>query len=288
MGLSKPSVEFTLRLYKEGFFKGFKSVIELGAQDFHFQPRQKLYELLQQKLDIDQGIIVNEFNKALEKSTADDFHPDWFYHLLGFEMYRCIDADGRHDAFVWDLNFPIPDEHKGKYDLVTDHGTSEHVFNVYQAFKNIHDLAHKSSVIIQMLPFQGHVDHGFFNFQPCFFEDLAFENDYEILKKAVVIYHVEDNAESAQIIPYTKESFKETYFQDKGSEAIFAIAMRRRTNKDFKIPFHGIYGSSCLIPFYRRSFIQSWFQKLAVILLKNKNSVVRKIAKLAKKILEKN
>lgn len=284
MGISKPSVKFTLRLFKSGHLRGLRSVIELGAQDLHFQPRQTIQELLSKELDIEQAIIDREFKKALDRSTPDDFSPDWLYKLLGFESYNCVDADGRHDAFVWDLNLPIPEDHKGKYDLLTDHGTSEHVFNVYQSFKNIHDLTHKGSVIIQILPFQGHVDHGFFNFQPCLFEDLAFENDYEILEKSVIIYDVDDNAETARVIPYARETFKDTYYKDKSSEAIFAIAMRRNSDKDFRIPFHGIYGSSCLIPSYKRSFMQHWIHKMTISLFKGETSIGRRMIKLKNRI----
>lgn len=286
MGLSKSSVQFTLDQFNKGHFKGFESVIELGSQDLMYEPRQRLHEQLRKELpSLPPERIDEEFSTALAASTSDEFRVDWLYRLLGMRQYSCVDADGRYGAFIWDLNTAIPDDQRGRWDLVTNHGTLEHVFNVYQGFKNMHDLAHPGSVMLHLMPFQGHSDHGFFNFQPVLFDDLAAENGYEILDRCAIVYRVSDNAETAQIFPYTAEKYREIYFQDKEAEANYAVTLRKTTDAEFRAPFQGIYGSSCLVPSYRNSIAQQWGQKLMGGLFRNQQSPARRGLRFVKKVL---
>ena len=104
----------------------------------------------------------------------------FFYRvLLGCEYYRAIDLSGTEVAIKADLNKPVPlDE---QFDLVTNLGTSEHVFNQHQFFETVHDRTRPGGIIYHSLPHQGAYDHGFFNYQPTFFFDLAGANGYELL-----------------------------------------------------------------------------------------------------------
>jgi len=284
MAHAKPTIQLILNLYKRGYFANFKSVIEIGSQDLNFQPRTNLFELIRGELSLDTNYLEHVFSEALRKSTPDDFSPDWLFKLLGFQEYYCVDADGRHDAFIWDLNVPIPVDQRGRYDLITNNGTSEHVFNISQIFKNIHDLAHAGSIMLHMLPFQGYIDHGFYNYQPSFFEDMAYENRYEIIEKFVIISKAEDAAESAQIIPYSKDTFVDIYKRDKDSDALLYYALRKQNNKDFRIPFQGIY-DPLLLTNYRKSFSQKLSQKIAIFFFKGPNSFGRRIQKSVKEML---
>ena len=59
-----------------------------------------------------------------------------FYELIGIKDYRCIDYNGQHYAVAADLNYPLEEKSLlGTFDLVTDYGCNEHVFNVSQAYK---------------------------------------------------------------------------------------------------------------------------------------------------------
>lgn len=103
------------------------------------------------------------------------------YETLGIE-YHCVDVDGRVGTLVLDLNFDsAPAEYKGKYGLVTNHGTSEHLINQFNVFKMMHEFARPGGIMVHAVPFTVHLDHGFFNYQPNFFECLARYNSYETL-----------------------------------------------------------------------------------------------------------
>ena len=63
-----------------------------------------------------------------------------FWQWLGFE-YAAIDIDGSPGSIPLDLNYDrIPTQAKGKYGLVSNFGTTEHVANQLNAFEIIHDL----------------------------------------------------------------------------------------------------------------------------------------------------
>jgi hypothetical protein len=108
-------------------------------------------------------------------------HSRPFFEALGYE-YACIDVDGTPDALVLDLNYDeVPAEHRGRYDLVTNFGTTEHVVNQLNAFKIVHDLTVPGGVMIHELPAQGMIDHGFFAYNPKYFFMLGSINHYETL-----------------------------------------------------------------------------------------------------------
>lgn len=286
MAHAKKTVQLILDLYTKGYFKDFQTVIEIGSQDLNFIPRTKLLDLLIEETSFDPVHLHEVFSRAIKKSTSDDFSPDWFFELLGFDKYKCVDADGRHDSFVWDLNLPIPPEQRSTYDLVTNSGTTEHVFNVAQVFKNIHDLARKGSIMIHVVPFQGYINHGFYNYQPCFFEDLAFENQYTIIQKYVIVDEIgsPDSAESAEMMPYSEKEFLDVFKNDKKTEAVLYYALKKEEDSDFRIPFQGIY-DPFLLTSYKRTFLEKASQKFAMTFFNGPNSVGRRITKLAKRCL---
>ena len=82
----------------------------------------------------------------------------------------------------------MPDWVKGKYDLIFDGGTSEHIFNFPQVLKNIHDLLKLGGIIIHAAPTHNFVDHGFYMFSPTVFYDFYSVNKFDILKSYIFEY----------------------------------------------------------------------------------------------------
>lgn len=101
-----------------------------------------------------------------------------FYRALGCGRYESIDANG-NGTILADLNEPLP-MGLPQFDLVTNAGTTEHVFNLAQCWRTIHDLTKPGGYIYGEQPTQGYLDHGLYNLQPTFVHDLARHNAYEI------------------------------------------------------------------------------------------------------------
>ncbi|WP_429034302.1 hypothetical protein [Aeromonas veronii] len=68
-----------------------------------------------------------------------------------------------------------------QYDIVTNLGTSEHVFNQYNVFASVHNLTKTHGLMIHFLPIK-HSPHGLFTYNVDFFISLCFANHYELVE----------------------------------------------------------------------------------------------------------
>lgn len=107
-----------------------------------------------------------------------------FYKALGFQSYTAIDINSKFGSLLMDLNLDLHRDYQftSTYDLVTNNGTGEHLFNQYQVFKNMHDLANVDGLMVHIMPFVNWINHGFFSFHPILYADLAAVNDYEVVR----------------------------------------------------------------------------------------------------------
>jgi SAM-dependent methyltransferase len=101
-----------------------------------------------------------------------------FYRSLGCGEYVTIDANG-NATILADLNLPL-DPMPGPFDLVTNWGTTEHVFDFAQCWETLHDLTRAGGFLVFEQPSQGYLDHGLYCPQPTLFRDIARHNGYEI------------------------------------------------------------------------------------------------------------
>ena len=98
--------------------------------------------------------------------------------------YVCIDHDGRHGALRLDLNFCLAEDIGERFDIVSNHGTSEHCINQVNIFKLMHDLCKVGGLIIHIVPswpWEGTREGNFYYYSMGLFHDIAEANDYEKL-----------------------------------------------------------------------------------------------------------
>lgn len=113
------------------------------------------------------------------------------YKHLGLGERNCIDYSENADIRI-NLNhsaLALPGL-ENAFDVVTNQGFSEHVFNQYAVFECIHHICKPGGLMIHVLPCQGWADgqgwgHGFFQYQPNFFRHLASINNYEIIDLSI-------------------------------------------------------------------------------------------------------
>ena len=103
---------------------------------------------------------------------------DWF-KALGCGHYASIDGNGK-GTLTFDLNLPLR-PFPGPYDLVTDFGTGEHIFDQAQVWRTIHDLTKLDGYIAFDRPSQGYPGHCYYRFDRCLYEDVAAANGYKVL-----------------------------------------------------------------------------------------------------------
>ena len=116
----------------------------------------------------DQG-MCGEPTKRLAK--------DWYEQELGCGRYVSIDGNGR-GTLTADLNLPI---YLKPFDLVTDFGTGEHIFDQAQVWKTLHTLTKPGGFIAFDRPLSGYQTHCFYLTTPCLYLDIAAANGYAVL-----------------------------------------------------------------------------------------------------------
>jgi len=162
-----------------GLFDGVTEVMELGAQQawcYNEATIKNLYKAFDRPAPSSKLL-----RKFTNRESGGEASGRELYEGLGFR-YASIDLNGDFGALKLDINFDdVPEEHRGRYGMVTNHGTTEHLLNQYNAFKMIHELTATDGLMLHAVPFTVHLEHGFFNYQPNFFEALARYNSYRTL-----------------------------------------------------------------------------------------------------------
>lgn len=101
----------------------------------------------------------------------------------GLESYVDADINGLADLHL-DLGSPAPEALRGRFSLVLNAGTLEHVFDLRQAFETIHDLAAPGAVILHIAPLTW-MEHAFVNLSAKVFREVARSNGYTTELEAI-------------------------------------------------------------------------------------------------------
>ena len=142
--------------------------------------------------------------------------------------YVSFDVCPGHKTEIFDLNTQIlPSHYKGKFDLILNCGTSEHILNQVNVMKVIHDAARVGAYIYHQVPTTGRIDHGYFCYHPRLFRDLAEANGYEIADICYMRSYKRD-PDSGVLVPRFS-SMAET-----------GIKFRGKKDKPLDIPMHSI------------------------------------------------
>lgn len=163
-----------------------------------------------------------------------------FYLKNGFKEYISLDVNDAEFNVKCDLNEPV--DLGKRASLVTNIGTSEHIFDQGSVFRNMHDLCKTDGIMFFHLPFTPWLNHGFFNYNPILFPALAHANKYYML--ALKIGDREGNVID---IPYDEivrergQSVLEKAAKEAPKPLFVYCALRKRNDEPFKKPFQGRY-----------------------------------------------
>lgn len=237
MGLGLGAAKLYVELFNRGFFNNVGAVLDFGAQDLSMN----LADL--------EGLAnvsnLQRFRRAdfapLDDYPARRMGTEKFYKLFGIERYQCMDIGGgtngtvtndapngmRWSAFQIDLNTPLPDPiPEQRFDLVTDYGNNEHVFNVIEAYRTMHRMCAPDGLMVIFQELMG--TNGYYHFNHSFFEAMAHANNYEKIFSAEVQGHLTFFRPTA--VPA---------LPDDGSHLGIAYVFRKLGDDDFKLPDPG-------------------------------------------------
>jgi SAM-dependent methyltransferase len=172
MSLQIGALEMILREHQRSPITG--RVLTLGRQvvTTSYAEARRLFELL--GLEPAPHVPI-----AAPQSENERISTELFFEMLGVDSAWVLDVlpDDEPDI-VADLNDPIPERYHGKFGLVIDGGTLEHVFDVRQAFVNLASLLEPGGRVMHFNPVNNHVNHGFVQFSPTIFFDYYESNGF--------------------------------------------------------------------------------------------------------------
>lgn len=137
------------------------------AQDGVVLGRQKLHMPARRV----ERFIAAAAGQGVHLREDDVVQPDGFterlFTALGYPAMEALDfthAEGaRH---IHDLNRPVPDALRDRFDIVIDGGTTEHVFYIGQALDNCHEMLRPGGLFLSYVSCDGWFGHGFFQTGP--------------------------------------------------------------------------------------------------------------------------
>ena len=239
------TIEYALirRLKDENLIPENASVLELGQSnwygdvpidDFVADIKRYVPNKAEAKRLIDQLAVIA---KTQARGWLFDIAGLFWQTFLGPHTYEAIDFHGVGESIhKFDLNELVPLEKQ--FDIVSNFGTAEHVFNVYQVFKTIHDLTKPGGPMLHGMPFPVWVDHGFYTFQPTFFFDLAQANAY-----APAVFLFAELTPPRIVSVEGRNTLHEMAERGEiGENAMIFTALRKRSGqKPFKVPIQAYY-----------------------------------------------
>lgn len=170
-------------------------VLTLGRQ--HLVLSEEMISSLESQFAVDLRQFV--------KRAGEEVFAEPFLEYVGAEEVTSLDfCDYEGSSLSHDLNEPVPDSWKGRYDFVIDGGTLEHVFNFPTAIGNAMELVAEGGCFLGCNPANNWLGHGFYQFGPeLFFRTFTPGNGFEVIDVLLAedavggaIYKVRDPAEA--------------------------------------------------------------------------------------------
>lgn len=142
----------------------------------------KMLELGNQFLYICAKPFPSYPDRYLNHSMADPIAAKPYLVELGFE-HTSVDLNGRDGALTLDLATPI--DLGAKFHFITDFGTSEHVSDLWQCLRNLHEHSEVGTLFFHVNPLTGNwPGHGNWYRDRAFYEEFCRLTGYQLLDYA--------------------------------------------------------------------------------------------------------
>ncbi len=202
------------------------------------------------------------YKKEIYEQIKDQYPIDSYqlFRMFGFQEVHAMDISDHEGAdFVFDLNLPVTEDLKGRFDVILDGGTTEHVFNVPEAMKTISHMLKKEGIVVHSQPMAGYVDHGFYSFSPTFYHDYYTHNGFLPLIEEVEFIMEQDVKSSSNKWKslYSADYRLFNYWNDEndlngyvkhvlrdssiGRVLLWFIAKKKEDREEYTFPMQGMY-----------------------------------------------
>ncbi len=196
MGLAKPALRFLSIEHRRQSFEG--KLLTLGRQCVYATFAQVQSLLFEEGIDpapLPSGQELGTNIPSWRGTSMEGFTSDVvFFKLLGLSDVQAMDCNDYEGAeIVADLNLPIPQELRSRFDVIVDGGTIEHVFDIRQCLMNIVAMLKPGGRIVHMCPSNNFTNHGFYQISPTLFVDYYTANGFSDVRPFIADEHLRDD-----------------------------------------------------------------------------------------------
>lgn len=191
MGLTTPALKYILSRSKRYHFKG--PLLTLGNQDIYtdadtlrkWVKEYKLNKLSSADIEPSTSLGLRQINPQSSRFV----HAKSFFKLLGISQKNYYDVD-KFDfdkpRILHDLEKSFSPKYKNFFNLIIDSGTLEHIFDIRSVMANIIAITKTGGYVLQIIPSNNFLNHGFYQVNPTFFYDFYTANGFKIIESYLV------------------------------------------------------------------------------------------------------
>jgi hypothetical protein len=173
MGVEYYTTRFLLQARARGH--AFGRTLTIGRQNLLITARDL------EKLAHEFGFAPADLT-AIEPESALTYVEPLLTRLLKAAEVESLDASRYEGAtHIHNLNLPLPENLRARYDTILEAGSLEHIFNFPIAIKNLMEAVKVGGAIFIQTPANNYFGHGFYQFSPeVFYRVFTEENGFEI------------------------------------------------------------------------------------------------------------
>ena len=226
-----------------------KTLLTLGVQDCYFS-YQDISAFLQRHHvrhfpvppeDIELTSGFKWVTSAEAATYRNCIHQRTLFAILGFEPtnIHALDVSNYEGAdIVHDLNIPVPDALRSRYDVIIDSGTLHYVFSIKDSLFNLCRMCKVGGVIVNFNPID-FSDLGFIALNAELFRDFYSANGFEQLTLKYVALPALQRAIDHHYLELSPESF------DYSPQPCYTMSVysvyRKISETDLTVPLQGLY-----------------------------------------------
>jgi hypothetical protein len=176
-----------------------------------------------------------------DRSGSFDLVGLFYEYFLQLRGIVTIDPHGDERALKnIDLNYGrLEKPPQTPMDVVINNGTIEHIFNIANVFRLMHDYCGLGGLMLHDAPLTGWFDHGFYTLQPTLYFDLAQQNQYDIV--AMWVCAIEPK--TCQPVE-SREHMIDLARKGLPDNAMLLVALRKTGESAFRCAIQGVYAGT--------------------------------------------
>lgn len=138
---------------------GKSEAVMLGRQRWNVRKRYNGY--------LRRALTAAGIGRDIDAMSDDTGFAEPFFEFIGYPAMQSMDMSNYEGCnLVHDLNESPTDDLRGRFDVIIDGGTIEHVFNTPQALDTVFHMLRNDGVFISINGMTGWAGHGFYQFSP--------------------------------------------------------------------------------------------------------------------------